>query len=103
MKRFWKPQKTTREETLGGAVARLKKVENLILKSQQDIMKKVQTADKQARAYVAKYPHMARSCLQQKQNLLTQHAQITKQLATVQQQLNGLEINMVTTEVSSYT
>ena len=83
------------EETLSGAVARLKRVEAMILKNQMDIRLKIENYDKQARSCrnSTKWAEPFGKSRSQK------HAHITKQLATVQQQLNGLEMNIVTTEV----
>ena len=103
MQRIWKSKpKPTREENLSVAAGKLKRAEALIIKNQNDIQAKLRGLDQQAQRYVNSYPQMARSCLRQKQALLQQHANITKQLATVQTQLNGLEMNLVTTEVSLF-
>ena len=98
MRRIWK-KAPSRDETLAGAVARLKHVEGTVVKSQANLMAKIKHADTQAKSYILHYPQMARACLRQKQSLLEQHAQVTRQLATIQQQLTSLEMNMVTTEV----
>lgn len=98
MRRIWK-KAPSRDETLAGAVARLKHVEGTVVKSQDNLMAKIKHADTQAKLYILHYPQMARACLRQKQSLLEQHAQVTRQLATIQQQLSSIEMNMVTTEV----
>lgn len=98
MKRFWKP-KQPREETLAMAVARLKRVEHLVLKNQKDLMAKIKQCEIEAKKNFKTYPQIARAHIQKKQRFLQQHKNITKQLETVQQQLSGLELNLVTTEV----